>query len=233
MHCQTLSRLLWTALLARRKRLGSGCCLQLFWDKRFFLLVSQARFARGIWCQSQNWRRRWSHPSLYPTAQSSGKDPCPKLGEQKKKKDLNPGEVPPMLIAVAFRQTLICLLPLPYLLADSSKGRTASTGMTEGGLLQNCLQRSNYVLTREVGDPHSVVIENDASTAHGSVLTQGFGRRMTALPVSFSSEVLSVIPGLIVPKFSVIFALRCGLNCPKLKQNFWVCEGDVPFFFFF
>lgn len=86
MHCQTLSRLLWTALLARRKRLGSGCCLQLFWDKRFFLLVSQARFARGIWCQSQNWRRRWSHPSLYPTAQSSGKDPCPKLGEQKKKK---------------------------------------------------------------------------------------------------------------------------------------------------
>lgn len=157
---------------------------------------------------------------LIPYSPVLRKGSMPQIRGTKKKKDLNPGEVPPMLIAVAFRQTLICLLPLPYLLADSSKGRTASTGMTEGGLLQNCLQRSNYVLTREVGDPHSVVIENDASTARGSVLTQGFGRRMTGLPVSFSSEVLSVIPGLIVPKFSVIFALRCGLNCPKLKQNF-------------
>lgn len=172
MHCQTISRFLWTALLARRKRLGSGCCLQLFRDKRFFGCFS-GEICKGNLMPITKLKRRWSHPSLYPTAQSSGKDPCPKLGG-KKKEDLNPAEVPPMLIAVAFRQTLICLLPVPYLLADSSKGRTASTGMTEGGLLQNCLQSSNYVLTREVGDPHSVVGENDALTARGSVLTHGF-----------------------------------------------------------
>lgn len=54
MHCQTISRFLWTPLLARRKRLVCGC-LQLFPDKRL-LVVSQARFASGIWCQSQNRR---------------------------------------------------------------------------------------------------------------------------------------------------------------------------------
>lgn len=66
---------------------------------------------------------------------------CPKLGQKKGGggEDLNPTVVPPMLIAVAFRHTLICLLPVPYLLTDSSKGRAASRAETEGALPQNCL----------------------------------------------------------------------------------------------
>lgn len=49
---------------------------------------------------------------------------CSKLGQ--KKINLNPAVVPPMLIVIAFRQVLVCLILVPYLFTDSSKGRTVS-----------------------------------------------------------------------------------------------------------
>lgn len=53
----------------------------------------------------------------YSPLHSKGSIPCSKLGQRKKKKRgyLNPAVVPPMLIAVALRHALICLLPVPYL----------------------------------------------------------------------------------------------------------------------